>query len=357
MLQNNRAIQNNDGPPAHNLRSGSVRTIHGDHNAVTMDAAAVRELTNALQAMSVPQDIEKYSGKDTTDVHKWFRDYEVMSMSKHWGDEEHLRWFPNFLTGKARIWLYGLPEETKVSWPVLRAAFLRSFALSSSAKWAREQALRSTQQRAGQTLTDFISTLREEADAIGLNEDARVDIAWHNMLPANNNFIIAKPATLQAFLNTPLGRGEVSPPETTATQSEDIQALRNEVRGLTSQMSALVASMGAAVATGGPRNMGQPGRNTNQLPHRNGPRHRDNNTFQANYQQPGMMGHQSDGKTRYQQGHRDRPHYTPRRGYQCGRCGGACTNRGQCPAVNQRCHRCNTLDHFADMCRTVPNQA
>ena len=91
-------------------------------------STAVRELTNALQAMSVPQDIEKYSGKDTTDVNKWFRDYEVMSMSKHWGDEEHLSWFPNFLTRKARIWLYGLPEEMKVAWPVLRAAFLQSFA-------------------------------------------------------------------------------------------------------------------------------------------------------------------------------------------------------------------------------------
>ena len=58
MLQNDRAIQNNDGPPVHNLRSGSVKTIHGDHNAVTMDAAAMRELTNALQAMSVPQDMD-----------------------------------------------------------------------------------------------------------------------------------------------------------------------------------------------------------------------------------------------------------------------------------------------------------
>ena len=116
-----------------------------------------------------------------------------MSMSKHWGDEEHLRWFPNFLTGKARIWLYGLPEETKVAWPVLRAAFLQSFALSSSAKWAREQALRSTQQRAGQTLTDFISTLREEADAIGLNENARVELGTTCCLPTRMLSLPSRP--------------------------------------------------------------------------------------------------------------------------------------------------------------------
>ena len=75
----NEEISQNNGPPAHNLRSRSVRHTYGDTAdgtaavptlRVTMDAAAVRQLTNALHAMSVPQDIEKFAGKGTRDVTK-----------------------------------------------------------------------------------------------------------------------------------------------------------------------------------------------------------------------------------------------------------------------------------------------
>ena len=372
----NEEISQNNGPPAHNLRSRSVRhTCHtygdtADATAavptlrVTMDAAAVRQLTNALHAMSVPQDIEKFAGKGTRDVTKWLQDYDVMATSKNWNDADNLRLFPNFLTTNARVWFHGLPQNAKDEWQRLRAAFVQNFALTSAERWSREQALRSKKQRPGETLKEYIAELREEADAINLDEDAKINIVWHNMAPANKNFITNKPATLQAFLNTPLGRGEVAPPDVSGTQSEDIQALRSEVRGLTAQLSTFVASMGTSVAAGGVMNATQPSFMAGRLPHpNNAPKHHNSNEGyprpeyqRPNYQRQGPPGGRyQEGGGRSQPWHDQAPRLPPRN--QCRRCGGFCTNRRQCAAINQRCRRCNKLDHFADMCRTVPNHA
>ncbi|XP_067679639.1 uncharacterized protein [Haliotis asinina] len=306
-------------------------------------------LSRAINCSRLP--LPMFDGKDPIAASAWLKRYEKFASAQHYTDDDHIDIFPLYLTHLASEWYEGTKDTSCMSWPELRAAFLRRYSPSSISLLTRHNALLDRKQRSGETFPAFLQSIRHEAELLHRNDDGYIkDLILRNSLPHIRQFILTHP---HDSLDQIIESAEIADATSGLTDSKSEQ-LMAAINALSSQVSALHTEHVNAITPGyHPHQITHPGMSgtaSKNYSHLNANAHQRPFPYRSNpsqYHQQSVPAPKSFP--------RGGPQHQPPKQFRCKGCGYFHSSPQECRAQYLRCYNCNQLGHLLRTC-SLPQQ-
>lgn len=125
-----------------------------------------------------------------TDAEAFMREFEDTSNYKGLNAAKRQAAFSLCLKGAVKDWHDSLPQDIKNDWDRMKDRFLNVYKPRPELKWARERELYQRQQKVGEPVVSFISTLHREARALQLGEEQTINLIIGGLQPQIRSHVL-----------------------------------------------------------------------------------------------------------------------------------------------------------------------